>query len=306
MNGFVEDDYNNARQGTLTTKQVENKQTVETRECISTSSSDEDAGRGDVESQNMNDILSPKQISTEGERLDDIVIASPVNDDADADHEPSGGKFDILYVFREWYAPFLMDKRTKVAVLVLFGAFFGTMAYFSSKLEVGFDVADLTPFDSYYRDYLSVTSDLELLSTENTQPFDVFLYEYDYEKAEVQREILRLQEEISLKSYNREEVGSWLSSFIAWSSEALPGKVQDGIYADEATFYQSLSKFLASYDLFAERVVMDSNGRIQASRIQCAHFRVLTADETVEAMEGTRDILRHSWLDPAPSSFSYQ
>lgn len=177
----------------------------------------------------------------------------------------------------QWYSEFLMRPYVKVAVLVIFGVFFGLCCYSATLLEQQFNVADYVAADSYLSSVFSSLDDYSSV----VRPIGVYFRNVDQMDAEMQKQMIAYVEELE----QLDQIGSSNISIteVANSDEIRPfcwvrdWQEIEASYDDptiqavlaDMTFNQKLEFALNDKvfrEVYGNDIVRDEDGNITASR----------------------------------------
>ncbi|CAM9459401.1 unnamed protein product [Scytosiphon promiscuus] len=224
-------------------------------------------------------------------------------------HELSAiGKF-----MKDKYSPVLLSAKGKVFVLVGSALLLAAGIWGVTQSTQGFDVLDLAPDDHYSREYTELAREYEVDISEWYVPLSVYTREVDYTDVTVQAEIQATDERmLEQTAYISGPLGSWLVSFVEWADNSTEYSANVGtsggfsVYDDPATFYTALSEFTAEEvnARFLTDVIFDDDGTIKISRTDMFLIDQTDTTKNVDALDGTRDVVGESTLEPEQFGFS--
>lgn len=163
----------------------------------------------------------------------------------------------------ESYAAFLLNKYTKVFILVFFAALLGVGSWFASGIDSSLDVRDLLPVDSYVLTYLNTIDEYGGAGFRNFQIAHVYFRDVDVSDPTIQTEMTDyLNNMVALSFISSPPLTFWLRDFNLWkeSNEEI----------GQLDFNSQVEAFLEEddyRDLYSGDIVRDENGTITASRV---------------------------------------
>ena len=176
-----------------------------------------------------------------------------------------------LQRFMAGYARVLLKPPVKALVLVVFGAVLGLSSWGWTKTTSGFDLIDLTPDDSYVRDFFELNQqllgtqagkvpfgvcesialdlDLDLVPATELTPCSLATDTKDlaYHEAGVQADYLALHQTLNSSALVDADVDSWylnFQRFLSTSAAFSASLDSDGRLTTAATFYPAVQSWL--------------------------------------------------------------
>jgi Niemann-Pick C1 protein len=213
-----------------------------------------------------------------------------------------------LSSFMRKFAETLMKPTVKGPVFMAFVAFTAVCGWGVSQASTGFDVANLTPDDSYVRTYLSRQRVL-YKGVSNELRTSIVFKSLDYHDAVVQTEIKNVEAKVAgLSLIKGPPVSYWLS-FHTWlgSSSHAYAVSSTGFPTGEA-FYQALGQFLSSSHgmRFVNDVVWaPGKTAVVSSRVGTYHSNLADSITQTEALVQIQEAVESSSLSEKPLAFSY-
>lgn len=179
--------------------------------------------------------------------------------------------------FRDRYAPFILNKKTKIGVVVFFTALFALSIWGVTEVKEGFNIADLAPDGSYMKTYYNWQSEEWNLAVS----LGVYTRELDFASPQIQRNVIAYTENIEADYWTVSNVDFWFKSFHA---QFLPAsgysRDSDGFFNGNTTEFQTaLDDFFAQpqYARFAEDVerketkIIASKGSVRLRPLKLAN-----------------------------------
>jgi hypothetical protein len=220
------------------------------------------------------------------------------------------------------YAEILLKKPVKVAVLVVFTAMLSVNVWGWTQTTSGFELVDLTPDESYVRDFVNLN--LNLLGTPTGKiPFQVYTKGLPYHTAATQTSYLALHDALAAEpKVDAPTIDSWYAAFMA--SEGVPNAADrdaEGRYTSASTFYPALYAWLNEEQppgsglkvnqRFANDIVwVDESAPeqgIKAARFAASHPIAVssTSEQQVVCLEAMEAIQDASTLEPKPFIWTF-
>ncbi|CAB9518966.1 Protein patched homolog 1 [Seminavis robusta] len=109
-----------------------------------------------------------------------------------ADEEYERRRMPVPLRMMRWYSNFLMRPYVKIAVLVIFAAFFGLNCYSATLMKQHFNVADYVANDSYLK---GVFTSLELYSS-ITRPMGVYFRDINQSDPDIQMQMIEFVNQV--------------------------------------------------------------------------------------------------------------
>ena len=212
------------------------------------------------------------------------------------------------WLLAEYYWPLLQLPAVRIAIVLVFLGLLGACTWGATEVTQGFDVADLTPDDSYVRSYISAARELDLFIFEDNSPVEIVFKDISYHEQQTQEEMLDVQDGFTAARFrhNSGPFSSWIEDFTAWvqsSDSPYQGDVNsDGYLTKKSLFYEAVADFIAlpQYERYERDIEFKKDGTIQASRITAYHVDLFTPEEQIDAMEDARDYVSGANLSPKP------
>ncbi|CAM9459613.1 unnamed protein product, partial [Scytosiphon promiscuus] len=211
------------------------------------------------------------------------------------------------------YAPRLLSPQGKAVVLLGAVALLVAGIYGTANSTQGFDVLDLAPDDHYSKYYTELARSYELDTSEWYVPLSVYTREVDYTDVSVQAQIQTTdQKMLEQDAYISGPLGSWIVSFVEWAENSTDYSANVGmsdgypVYDDPDTFYTALSEFMEEDDsaTYLSDVIFNDEGTIEISRTDMYLIDQTETTKMIDALEGTRDIVGESTIEPEPFGYS--
>jgi len=208
---------------------------------------------------------------------------------------------------RKYYAPALLHRGTKAAVLAVFTGWTVYMGILASDLGTDFDLKDLTPDSSYLREFYVAQEDTFGSSLFGI-PTRVYFKDVDYSDASVQAEIEALSERfLDLETVSTSiPLDSWHRDFSGWAIQQLPYNTSlstDGQFVVGNQFIPAVIAFLQQpqYQRHVVNVILnDDNSQIVTSRVSAFHVDLAPGILDQQAFTETSDLASSSTMDPKP------
>lgn len=228
--------------------------------------------------------------------------------DPEVRHLGSVGTF-----MKDTYTPFILSAAGKLVVLLGTAAILSAGIWGATQATQGFDVLDLTPDDHFARDYADVAKTYELEVDTQFVPLNIYTRAVDYPDIAVQAQLQETDQLMIEGEFVAGPVTSWLTSFVAWTSNHTEYSANVGtsgghaVYDDRDTFYPALAEFTEEGDnvRFLSDIVYADDGEIEISRTEVFLVGLTDSEKNVDALMDVRDVVGESTLDPEPFGFSY-
>ena len=152
----------------------------------------------------------------------------------------------VQHFLRTWWAPTLLySPALKLSIVVLFLGFGGLCAWMYTQVGLGFDLMDLTPDQSYARDFLeSIKSMMGGALNGRLDVYLVYSHE-DFHTAETQNAMntFNTQVRAAPETY---DVVEWMQTFYAYANVTQPQFMQGGVFVpgSAAAFGATMKSFL--------------------------------------------------------------
>lgn len=218
------------------------------------------------------------------------------------------------------YAVCLLKPPVKIAVMTIFAGVLGANSWAWTKTTSGFDLVDLTPDESYVRDFVNLNTEL-LGSASGKIPFQVYTKGLAYHTEATQIGYQALHDAIaSDPKVDATTVDSWYQAFV--DSEREPNAANRdaaGRYTTATTFYPALFEWLNRRNdaglkinqRFEDDIVwvnpsVPEEG-IRAARFSASHPLAAssTSEQQVECLEAMEAIQAASSLEPKPFIWTF-
>ena len=224
------------------------------------------------------------------------------------------------------YSKFLLQMPVKIVVLAVFGSMLAVNSWGWTQTTSGFDLVDLTPDESYVRDFVNLNTEL-LGSPSGKVPFNIYTQEMDYHTADVQTKYEALHDALAA-SDRVESVNSWYLNFkasLAATSTPMP--------TTAATFYPAVQSWLNAETALSSGIRINQrfsreivwvnaacstcadasacsatcSAGIKASRFSAEHPIAVssTSEEQVKCLEAMEAIQEASTLEPKPFIWTF-
>lgn len=206
---------------------------------------------------------------------------------------------------RKFYAPFVTKNlATKLSIVLIFFGYCGFSLYCATKVTTDFDVIDLSPDDSYMRDYLNV---LRATHPDRGQTrFGMYYRHSDHESAASRNVVEAHETEIPALQFVGPHVRSWFQAFRTYT-DAQNMTIANG----SIEFGQQVWDFLETSNdgkIFQNDVKFNPSKVIIASRVWFFHTPL--TDFGARAVSANKEIYafcdRETRLSAKPEAFSFQ
>ena len=216
------------------------------------------------------------------------------------------------------YASCLLKPPVKIAVLVIFAAVLSANTWSWAQTTSGFELVDLTPDESYVRDFVDLNAEL-LGSATGKVPFQVYTKNLDYHTQATQNSYQALHDAVSSDpKVEASTVDSWYLEFMKSSVVDAASRDAAGWYT-ASTFYPTLFEWLNARNSVGLRVNQrferdivwvdpsDLEQGIRAARFSGAHPLAVssTSEQQVECLEAMEAIQTSSSLEPKPFIWTF-
>jgi predicted RND superfamily exporter protein len=193
--------------------------------------------------------------------------------------------------FRDRYAPFILNKNTKIGVAVFFTVLFSLAIWGVTEVEEGFDIADLAPDGSYMKTYYGWQREDWDLSVS----LGVYTRKLDFASPQIQRNIIAYTDNVQQDYWAVSNVDFWFKSF---HSDFLPGSAysrdsQGFFNGTTAEFQTALDDFLAQpqFARFADDVERRENNIIASKgSVRMRPLDMRNAEEPIAALQDMHDV----------------
>jgi hypothetical protein len=226
------------------------------------------------------------------------------------------------------YAQVLMHPASKVAVVVVFVGLAGVLGYIGmEKTSTGFELVDLTPDDSYVRDFFDI-QESAFGSVVGRLPTKLYFKQLEYHEAGVQGDMVETADQLLGLQTIDQGVGldSWHLSFTAWAwsqqstwgpsnfkpSTYVCENIREGLcpkqfLTGDVVFYQALRQWLSSSGqrFLDDMRLNDARDRILSSRVSLSHVVMESSSSQVEGLVTSQDACQASAMEPKPFVSSY-
>jgi hypothetical protein len=217
------------------------------------------------------------------------------------------------------YASWLLKPTVKAAVLVIFAAVLSANTWGWTQTTSGFELVDLTPDESYVRDFVNLNAEL-LGSATGKIPFQVYTKDLDYHTQATQHSYQALHDAVaSDPKVEASTVNSWYLEFMQSSSVPDAADREAAGWYSAATFYPALFEWLNARNSGGLRVNQrfendivwvdpsDPEQGIRAARFAGSHPLAVssTSEQQVECLEAMEAIQAASSLEPKPFIWTF-
>ncbi len=142
-------------------------------------------------------------------KINDTVAVAPVSTVLFASYDDSNFRPFI----RRCYAPLLTLPVVKLLVCVVFFGYCGFSIYCITNVTKDFDLKELCPDESYYRDMLEITDQMYEMSGKGRLNFGLY-YTHDHSQLDSQNVMIEHETTVRhLKYVESDEVTSWFRAF---------------------------------------------------------------------------------------------
>jgi len=203
-----------------------------------------------------------------------------VNKDGQAEHLTFTQK-----LFRDRISPFLMKPMVKALVIFAFLALTASSVYGVMNVTQGFELQDVTPDDSYARDFLDMR-DQEFRDV--TYDLDLYIKDVDYHSSATTEQLDEYVETITDSKWSLLPLESWMVDFKTYIGATAPYSGQldaNGNLNDKAVFYDALNNFLAQPEYIRHSVNINFFAEPGADNITTIRSSRLVTD-----MQSVRDV----------------
>lgn len=196
----------------------------------------------------------------------------------------------IRIFLNRYYTPFLLNPRTKFAVILVFTTAVIVALVGATKLDTGLVQQDLAPDGSYLIDWLDrndkyfggITVTIYQVVTDT---------EFDYGIPSNQDLIRQVSNELNQKDYIL-STDSWLDSFIDWLPTSPYNSSLENGRPPSNQFLPWLETFLAlPTSIQYDKDVVIVNGKITSSRIRHERVGFVNQKPKVDAMKDSRKVV---------------
>eukprot|EP01043_Picozoa_sp_COSAG02_P012687 COSAG02_NODE_493_length_21166_cov_13.181318_16_plen_742_part_00 len=217
------------------------------------------------------------------------------------------------------YASYLLKPPVKIAVLLLFAAVLSANTWGWTQTTSGFDLVDLTPDESYVRDFVNLNTDL-LGSATGKIPFQVYTKDLSYHTRATHTSYQALHDAIAADpKVEASTVNSWFLEFMKSSAVPDASNRDAERWYNAATFYPALFEWLNARNSDGLRVNQrfendivwidpsDPEQGIRAARFAGSHPLAVssTSEQQVQCLEAMEAIQAASSLEPKPFIWTF-
>ncbi|CAM9500189.1 unnamed protein product [Phaeothamnion confervicola] len=233
--------------------------------------------------------------------------------------------------FYSKYAPLLLRGPVQAFVAVAVLTLVSASIWGVTQVEMGFQILDLVPDDSYARAFTENAREVELsIGMDTYVPVGLYTLAMDYTDADVQAAIFALEESVLALTHVDGPLDSWLGSFVAWAAadaeyasavttvtNSNGMKVQ--VFGNADGFYGALDAYLATADgtRFTDDIIFASvsaaavdggvtTGEIAIARSNMFYVDVPKTSQQTGVLEDIRVVCDNAdaVLEPRPFSYS--
>lgn len=186
------------------------------------------------------------------------------------------------------YASFLLNRFTKVFVLILFAGMLGLGSWYASGIESALDVRLLFPEDSYILEFFQGIDDYGGGGAVNFQYAQVYFRDVDVSDPVVQDQMIQyVNDLVSIPYISQPPLTFWLRDFNLWKSGN--EYVQQLDFNSQVDFFLSLEEYKS---LYKRDIARDEDGTIISSRTLLNYDRVDPYDvnEQTDAFQAQRQV----------------
>ena len=208
--------------------------------------------------------------------------------------EPLSKKF-----MRDYYAPFLTKTPVKIAVLVIFAAFFAVNVWGATELKMDFDLEWFVTGDAEIKDTFEVR---DQYFNQQGQSLRVYTVDANFKNEEVQKSLVTLAEKFQeCEGCSKDwvvngSVNSWYNNFNSWVARGecnVSGRVQlrDGVIPSEH-FNECMTQWKQTqeFNRYGSNLEFNSNEELIGSIIGSEVIDPENSSDSVDLMEETRSI----------------
>lgn len=211
------------------------------------------------------------------------------------------------------YTPFLAKRPVQGAVVLLFLGFTGLNAYFAAdKVEEGFDIVDITPDESYMRDYLNNQKDYGLSLFDEYLPTWVYFDNVKYWEAEEQKKVTTALEKVGKSERIEPTQNNWMTGLAEFTLAVMgkPGEeMPEFLETTEANFQMGLDAFIEHHPLgkvYQGDLSRDASGKVVSSRVQFFHpLETPSASDKIKAMDAMYEAIDNSGMADRAWGFTF-